>query len=221
MSAAVGAAPPALPAALVVVGSATADFKAYPANQRQETVFTLANHGPATVKITAVQGTCGCAVAAVAKRELAPGETTELKAAILPESIYGNYSKALFVRTDARDQPRLVLTLNGNAKPLLAVHPAGSVYAGILVAGGPWRQTFQIRPLQPGVKLGAPVTDSNYPATVAVKPAPGGAVLLTVTVELAAATGDLRLTVKLPVEQPAGWKAVELQVTGKVAAAKR
>lgn len=212
---------PALQAALVVAGAASADFKEYPANLRKEAFFTLANNGTSPAKITAVQGTCGCAEATVAKRELAPGETTELKAAILPESIFGNYSKAVFVRTDAKDQPVLVLMLNGNARPLLDVHPSGIVYAGVLTAGGAWKQSFRIKPQQAGVTFGVPVTDCNYPAAIEVKPEIGGSVLVTATVDLAEAKGDLRLAVRVPVEQPAGWKAAEMKATGKVAPAKK
>ena len=212
---------PARHAALVVKENASADFREYPANQRKETVFHLVNNGMGPLKITAVQGTCGCAETAVAKRELAPGETTELKAAILPESIFGNYSKAVFVRTDATEQPLLILTLNGNAKPLLEIQPSGSVYAGVLMAGGAWKQSFRIKPLQTGVTFGAPVTDCNYPATVEVKSEMDGSMLVTVTVELAEVKGELYLMIKVPVVQPAGWKAAELKATGKVVPAKK
>lgn len=76
-----------------------------------EYVFNLKNAGDAVLKIEEVRPGCGCTTAAIAKKELAPGEAVELKGVLNVAGSEGAISKAIFVRTNDPGNNNRVLLL--------------------------------------------------------------------------------------------------------------
>lgn len=190
------------------------DVGRYPAHERKDVCFTLANRGDAPLRITNVRKPCGCMTAEIGKSELAPGEKTELKVGILPGSVTGAYSKPLYVESNDPGARFVGLTVSGTAVQLLAVKPQPTVYAGRLPAGQAWTQVFVLEAAEDGVELGAPVVE-GAPGAKVVLQADGPRATKVLFEARPESGGELKWVVKVPVLKPAGWPPVELGVTGK------
>jgi len=72
--------------------------------------FTLTNRGDAPLHLETPRAGCGCTKLELAKRELAPGESTELKATVDVTGRYGSQRFSIFVTSNAATTPaRLVI----------------------------------------------------------------------------------------------------------------
>jgi hypothetical protein len=71
--------------------------------ERTEVVFPFRNSAAKSVKITAVESSCGCTTARVAKAEYAPGATGEIRAIFEFGDRSGSQQKVLTVHTDDAD----------------------------------------------------------------------------------------------------------------------
>jgi rhodanese-related sulfurtransferase len=72
--------------------------------------FTLRNGGDATLRLEPPRAGCGCTKLKLAKQELAPGESTELKATLDITGRYGSQRFSIFVSSNASMTPiRLVI----------------------------------------------------------------------------------------------------------------
>lgn len=72
--------------------------------------FTLTNSGDAPLHLETPRASCGCTKLELVKRELAPGESTELKATVDVTGRYGSQRFAIFVTSNASTTPaRLVI----------------------------------------------------------------------------------------------------------------
>ena len=103
------------------------NFGKFPANQEQRHTFLLTNVGDGSLDIDKIRVTCGCSAANVDKKQLKPGETARLTAQINRESIVGPFSKGIFIHSNASNGRIQVVTLNGEAVPLVTVLPQKQV----------------------------------------------------------------------------------------------
>ena len=72
--------------------------------------FTLTNTGDAPLHLETPRASCGCTKLQLAKHDLAPGESTELKATVDVTGRYGSQRFSIFVPSNASETPtRLVI----------------------------------------------------------------------------------------------------------------
>ncbi len=127
-----------------VIGDKKIDLGKYPAKEKKEIIYIIKNSGDELLKIKNIRKTCGCAEATTEKTELKPNETTKLKAVILANSIYGSYSKNIYIESNDPKNKILELNVQGDAYPLFIVKPKDKIYAGRLKLGNTWEQSFLI-----------------------------------------------------------------------------
>lgn len=85
--------------------------------------FKYENTGTTTIKVTGVHTSCGCTVASLEKKEVAPGEKGEITATFKIGNRTGAQQKTVTVQTDDPSNPTTVLTLKAVIPALLEVQP--------------------------------------------------------------------------------------------------
>ncbi len=211
----------ALQAAPVVrIAPQTASLGSFPANREQAREFTVFNDGDETLTLDKIKSTCGCAVGESAVSELKAGESTIVTVKIVPESIAGPFSKALFIHSNDPAAPIASVSISGVSVPLVTVLPQNFIYAGALAAKKEWRQEFLLRTSE-AVEWGE-IAVSGPAATVELEPLAakegetGREYRLMAAWHPAEAVASFQLKIQLPVAAPAEWKPVELVIQGKV-----
>lgn len=193
----------------------TFSFGKYPANLPKEHEFMLTNTGDEPLLIEKIRVTCGCSAAAVTQEQLAPGERTSLIARIHKESVAGPYSKGIFIHSNASNGRIQMITLTGEAVPLVTVSPQDKLYLGILQPGREIRQEFLLT-TSGGVKFGVPETEGSAKPEVEWKELPGNRVQLIFKWMPDREYPLFRFQIKLPIISPRDWKPVELSLQGQV-----
>lgn len=201
---------------ITVIGKSKIDFRTYPAKERKEAFFKIKNKGTGTLKIIKIRKTCGCAEAKMDKMELKPEEVGTLKAVVYKDSIYGSYSKNVYVQSNDPKQRFLTLNISGKAIPILKVKPKENIYAGILPAGKEWTQEFLLEATEDGVEIGEVVVSGNLPAKTEITKKSDMQFFLKVTITPDIKVPIFKIQIKVPVSKPEGWKGVEIQIMGKV-----
>ncbi len=74
--------------------------------------FALTNAGDQTLTISSVRTSCGCTTTALAKRDLAPGESVALDATVNTAGFYGTVSRTITVSSNDPVSPSLVLRID-------------------------------------------------------------------------------------------------------------
>lgn len=88
----------------------------------RKVVFKLKNEGSAPLVIRAARPTCGCTVADF-DREIAPGETGEVRATLDTSDFRGPISKSILVACNDPFTPTVALSIRVNVRPFLDVYP--------------------------------------------------------------------------------------------------
>ena len=135
------------------VSPAFFDLGRFPAWKAQARTFTVRNTDESAVNLLRVRSSCSCLVADFQPCALEAGEDTALTVTIPANSVSGNFSKAVFLETDAPGQEFLKLTVSGTAIPAVEVQPKREVYLGRLEAGKPQTVSFRLAPANPEMKL--------------------------------------------------------------------
>jgi hypothetical protein len=78
-----------------------------------ESSITITNRGTDTLYIAGVAASCGCTVAKVENRSLAPGASTKVPVTVDTRRKYGSVSTQLTVATNDRDRPSLIIPVRG------------------------------------------------------------------------------------------------------------
>jgi hypothetical protein len=200
------------------VGPASIDFGKYPAAEKKVATYKIRNAGNDVLRIINVRKTCGCASATCNKKELKPKEEAEVEVVILPDSIFGLYSKNTFVESSDPNNRFLCLTVGGNAIPLVEIKPQNEVNAGRILTNKTWTQSFELTGNDPALKLGIPLVESNYKvktvftntAQVPVK------YRLDATLLPADKSGDITCSVKIPVLFPTNRLPIKICISGRI-----
>jgi hypothetical protein len=139
--------------------------------QRSEVshAFVFRNTGNAVLKIGKVRSTCGCTVALLAEREVAPAEEGEIKLTFRSGTMRGRVVKHVYVGTNDPLQPRVNLRVTGEVKVEVEVVPHG-IYIGKLEVGEaiersvalyspevPSFRVLEIAASHPALRVGDPV----------------------------------------------------------------
>jgi len=85
--------------------------------------FTIVNVGTDTLEVKNVRTSCGCTVAAMAKKVLAPGEETIVSATLKLKGKQGKQAKDISVESNDPAQPVYKLRLEGEAVPAIMYDP--------------------------------------------------------------------------------------------------
>ncbi len=74
--------------------------------------FVLTNAGDETLTISNVRTSCGCTTAALAKHELAPGESVSIEATVNTTGFHGTVTRTISVPSNDPDMPTAVLRID-------------------------------------------------------------------------------------------------------------
>ena len=135
------------------VSPASFNLGRFPAWKSQAQTFTIRNAGESTVNLLRVRSSCSCLAADFQPCALEAGQETALTVTIPANSVSGDFSKAVFLETDAPGQEFLRLTVSGTAVPAVEVQPKREVYLGRLEAGEERVCVFRLIPANPEMKL--------------------------------------------------------------------
>lgn len=97
----------------IVVDQSTFDFGKIEGKSSVEHTFTLRNEGEGTLEIEKAKPSCGCTVANLSSKILAPGEEATLTAKLNLKGRTGTQRKTITVESNDLKTPRKVLTLSG------------------------------------------------------------------------------------------------------------
>ncbi len=199
----------------VVEGSDKVDFGAYRAIEKKVARYVIRNAGNSELRILKIRKTCGCASATANRSVLGPGEEATAEVVILPNSIFGLYSKNTFVETDDPGNRFVKLTVAGNAIPLVRVLPKDHIHAGRLKTGQSWSHAFTLKPTESGVVLGEPLVESTFPVEASLT-GKNAEYSLALSLQPVATGGDLRCSVSVPVITPTNQPPIKASVTAKI-----
>ncbi|MDD5668578.1 MAG: DUF1573 domain-containing protein [Candidatus Omnitrophica bacterium] len=74
-------------------------------------VFTITNESQQPIKIKDINTSCGCTASEVKKKDLAPGESTEIGVTFKSSGYSGPVQQFVYVHTDKPEDPILKLTI--------------------------------------------------------------------------------------------------------------
>ncbi|OGV62373.1 MAG: hypothetical protein A2283_17740 [Lentisphaerae bacterium RIFOXYA12_FULL_48_11] len=201
-----------------VVGQASIDFGKYPAAEKKVATYTIRNVGNDVLKIINIRKTCGCASATCNKQELRPKEDAIVEVIILPNSIFGSYIKNTYVESSDPGNRFLCLGLSGNAIPLVAIIPGDTIHVGRIATNTCWAQSIELKANNPDVKLGEPVTQSNYPIKTIIECTGQKTTAYKLHLSLTAtnSSGDLQCLILIPVITPTNNPTLKVNISGKI-----
>jgi len=90
------------------------DFGTVPNTGAISQTFQVRNGGEGSLDIDGVSTSCGCTTAEIARRELAPGESTELTVTYDPlahDGALGEFMRVIYLQSDDPDTPEATLTV--------------------------------------------------------------------------------------------------------------
>lgn len=204
------------PNQLLVIGPDSVDFGRYDAWQKKTARYRIRNEREKQVRITKVINTCACASTKIDRLVLNPHEEAILEVVILPNSIFGKYSKSTYLETDHPENRFLKFKTDGEAVPLVEVKPGRFFYIGRISGTSTWSKTFTLHPTRPDVALNIPETVCSCPARSELRSDRTGDWSLNVSLEPTGTSGDLDCTVSVPVIEPTGHPPVKIHISGKV-----
>jgi hypothetical protein len=105
--------------------------------------FVFTNTGKSTLTISNVQGSCGCTVPALAKKDYLPGESGEITVAYNPNNRRGKQHTNVTVTSNDPVTPSLALQVHTDIKPLMYVEPQ-NINFGQATRGRPLTTTVHV-----------------------------------------------------------------------------
>lgn len=107
------------------------DLGKVPQGAVKNVVFKLKNEGTAPLMIRAARPTCGCTVADFDK-EIAPGNTGEVRATLDTSGFRGPIAKSILVASNDPVNPTVALAIKADVRPFLAVYPRSILRFNVL-----------------------------------------------------------------------------------------
>lgn len=206
--------------ARIEFAESTFDFGTMYQNEEVTHTFTFRNVGDALLKIGKVKSSCGCTAAMPERRELPPGEETNLKVTFRSGSMRDRVVKHIYIDSNDPVEPRVTLTVQGKVKVEVEVSPRG-VYVGRIEIGETVQRTVEVIPVDvPAFKILSTVVED--PAVKVGRPLPledkrPGYKLV---IELGPLTEPGRISAKVKVRTDLPHtKEFQIPVYGKVIAA--
>ncbi len=198
-----------------IEGPASADFGLYPAKEAKSASFSIVNKGDAPLKILGVRNVCDCVEAEIPEKELTPGEKLSFKAMILPDSVYGRYSKPVYIKTDDPANKFLSIALSGEAIPILKTVLEPEIYAGHLKLGASWLKEIDLEATKDGVETGSIAAECALPVKTSISKLSSRAFKLKIEIFIPEdKIGPFLCKIQIPVSKPDGWKPVGIAISG-------
>ena len=197
-----------------VVGAKSVDLGKYRAWTKRAAHYTVRNAGRGTLRIRSVKAACACARTTASREQLQTGEQATIEVAIIPNSIFGPFRKAVYVESSDPGNRFLNLFVAGNAVPLLTVTPSRHLQAGHIETNTAWSQSFRLTGNVAGLSLGDPKVESSHAVKVSLARIPNSdhAYRLDLALAPSRASGDFRCLVRVPVIAPEGHPDVDVVV---------
>jgi hypothetical protein len=120
-----GSIDPSIPAPVITFDDMNFNFGKIPAQKSVTHAYVVVNTGKATLHIEEIKAVCGCTSTVVGKKDLEPGESTEIQAVYTPEKGFsGPARKTIMVMSNDPAHPRLTLRFAADVLPAEPVKPA-------------------------------------------------------------------------------------------------
>ena len=105
--------------------------------------FEIRNDGDALLQIGRVKPACGCTVAKITSKSLAPGESAEITTKLSLKNKVGPQRKTIAIESNDPNKPKLTLSLVGVAKTEVEVKPR-RIYVANAIQGEPNEQKITL-----------------------------------------------------------------------------
>jgi hypothetical protein len=159
----------------LTVDASLHDFGSVERGTPVEYVFRLRNTGTDVLHIEHVKGSCGCTVAVISERDVAPGASAAISVRLDTSRIYGRTAKTVTAYTDDPAAPAAALTLTGEVLSDLVVAPT-PLYLGKLERGASVRRELRVTSARSGSDYTVTAIDHANPSLRAtLEPAADGA----------------------------------------------
>lgn len=137
------------------------DFGHIPQGLQVTHAFKISNQGEGPLKLLSVSSSCGCTVAEIEKRELAPLESAEVKVSFDSAGRFGQFHKTVTLSTNDSESPHQLL-ITGTIDADIIFGPSSMVFNGPgsqeFVVWSPAKKPFQVTRVEApaGVEVGEP-----------------------------------------------------------------
>ena len=201
--------------AVITANPVSHSFARFPANQQKKCIFHITNTGDAPLRIEKIRTSCSCANAEISSSDIAPGSGAQLVATIPPEGISGPFSHGIFIHSNAENERIKMLSISGEACPLVVVQPSDKLYLGTLKSGTVLSKRFIMNVSMP--------TEFNSPA---ISGCPSATAVLTKIDEthwaldfkwdVTAEEKNFSCKIDIGVKFPIGWKPIKIILQGRI-----
>lgn len=111
-----------------------------------EHTFVLKNIGDTTLEISDIRAACGCTVANISSKTVAPGETSELTARLNLQGRSGPQSKAITINSNDPQNPSYRVNMSGTIAQAFQISPDRLIF-GDVKSGSESTQTIDLTAL--------------------------------------------------------------------------
>lgn len=118
----------------LVLPKVTYDFKSVQEGEVVKAAFNLKNQGSSALLIKKIFPACGCTVAEMTSKEIAPGKTGTLKVNFDTSGFHGQKIKTVRLFTNDPKRSTVVLSIQGKVKRDIEIEPS-RLYFGATVKG--------------------------------------------------------------------------------------
>ena len=154
------------PAPKIACDAPVHDFGKMDNSQQVEHEYVLKNVGTTQLEISNVRPSCGCTVANISERSVAPGAETRVLTRLNLQGRSGPQHKAIVVESNDPQQPQFILTLQGEAVVAVNVMPDRVIFGQLSSASTPATQVQVTGPGEPPFKIvGIESSSTNVLAT--------------------------------------------------------
>jgi len=168
-----------------------------------EHTFVLKNIGDTTLEISEVRAACGCTVANISSKSIAPGETSELTAHLNLQGRSGPQSKAISINSNDPQNPSYRVNLSGTIAQTYQASP-DRLILGDLQSGAEVTQTVDLSALTE-TPLAIQAVESSDPSIKVEQEViqEGRQVRLKITMRGASTPGPINANIKVTTGNPA------------------
>ncbi len=188
------------------------NFGTYPAWEQRIAKFQLRNTGKSDLTIQEVRSSCGCAIAKLDKKQVAPKEEIQLTVTVLPNSISKHYRKSIYIRSSDPSQQLLKLEVKGNAIPLVEITPGRFISAGVLKLNEPQEWIFALNATRCPVRFSTLQSTSSIPVSIEFLEAITPETSSTIRVRMAAQQHPTRLDISASTQATYGTNTIPLTI---------
>lgn len=115
------------PAPKLVCLAATFDFGERDNSQSIEHEFVIQNEGETTLEIIRAKPSCGCTVASISSKQIAPGKSATIAAKLDLKGKEGRQHKTITVESNDPEKSKTILAIKGTAIATVSVSPSSII----------------------------------------------------------------------------------------------